>query len=189
MMRQGELGTTLFVLLAGCAKVTWTTAAGTVTIVALRGRGDLVGEFAVIDEMPRTAHVVALDLVTAIRIGRIRFLAFCAEHPEVTRLVMRSLTDKIRQTTGLSAVGRLVSSRMRIAALLYDVATEYGVPQSDGTVVVPPLTQADLAALAGVASSTVERILKELREDGILLSRYRKTVILDMNALLAEAAE
>lgn len=188
LLRQGEPGTELFVLVSGCAKVTWMAATGTDTILALRGRGDLVGEFAVIDEMPRTAWVISLNSLTAVRVARAEFLAFCESHPGVTRVVMQSLTDKVRQATGFPVVGRTLNARMRLAGLLYNVAAQYGAWQLDGTVVVPPLTQADLAALAAVATSTVERTLKELRDNGIVLSGYRQTVVLDMDALLAQAA-
>ncbi len=183
MMHQGEQGAALFVLLSGCAKVTWTTLAGADTILALRGRGDLVGEFAVIDEMPRTASAMALNPISAVRVSRTAFLAYCAAHPAATRMIMQSLTRKIRQTTSFPPAGRSMDSRMRIARVLYDVAAEYGTRRANGSVVVPPLTQEDLAALAVVGTSTVERTLRELRDDGVVLTRYRQIIVLKMDVL------
>jgi CRP/FNR family transcriptional regulator, cyclic AMP receptor protein len=188
LLRQGEPGGTLFMLLSGYAKVTATAIGGDV-ILALRGRGDIVGEFTVIDERTRTATVTALGALTAIRVGRARFLEFCDRHPAANRKIMQSLTDKLRRTSELRAVTRAAGSRARLAQVMYEVAIGHGIPQRDGVIVMPPLTQADLGDLAGVAGSTVERVLKELRDEGIVLSRYRRTSVLNIEALRTMAAE
>ncbi|HXP18665.1 MAG TPA: Crp/Fnr family transcriptional regulator [Streptosporangiaceae bacterium] len=188
LLRQGESGATLFVLLAGYVKVAQAAGQGPETILALRGRGDLVGEFAVIDSRPRTASVTALGALATVRISRTRFLEFCERHPAANRKIMQILTDKIRRASDRRTAAHALDSRARLASLLYEVAAEHGVARADGTVIMPPLTQADLGALAAVAGSTVERVLKEFRADGIVLNRYRRTVVLDMEALRARAA-
>jgi CRP/FNR family cyclic AMP-dependent transcriptional regulator len=188
LVRQGEPGQELFLVVSGCAKVTLTADNGTDMILALRGRGELVGEFAVIDGMPRSASVIALNSMSTVRVSQTRFAAFCSQHPVGARIIMQSLTNKIRQTTDFPVAGRALNSRVRVARLLGNVASAYGVRQPDGTVVLPALTQTDLAALASVATSTIERVLREFRQEGILVSRYRQSVILDIPALLRQAA-
>jgi CRP/FNR family cyclic AMP-dependent transcriptional regulator len=188
LLRQGEAGGTLFILVFGYVKVTMAVT-GPEVILAIRGRGDLVGEFTVIDDKPRTATVTALGLLRAIRISRVRFQQFCAQHPDANPKIMQSLTDKIRRASDRRAASRTVDSQVRLAKVLYEIAEEFGEPQQDGLVTMPPLTQADWAALASIAPSTVERAMKELRSAGIVLSRYRRTAVIDMDALRAAASD
>ena len=43
-----------------------------------------------------------------------------------------------------------------------------------------PITQGELGDLAGVAVSTAERVLKDLRKQGAVTTRYREITIKDM---------
>jgi CRP/FNR family transcriptional regulator, cyclic AMP receptor protein len=186
LLREGEPGGALFLVLSGYVKVI-RASAGAEVVLAVRGRGDLLGEFAVIDGRPRTATIVALDPLSAIRISGSRFLSFRAEHIAANEKVMQSLTFKMRRASDRSAATRAPDSHTRLAHMLYEVAIAHGVEQADGTLVLPPLTQADMADLAAVARSTVERILREFRDEGILISHYRQTIVLDVAGLRARA--
>ena len=46
-----------------------------------------------------------------------------------------------------------------------------------------PLTQMELGELAGVAVSTTERVLGELRKEGVIATGYREVAIRDMDFL------
>lgn len=48
-----------------------------------------------------------------------------------------------------------------------------------------PITQADLASLAGAKRESVVKVLRELREGGLIETHSGKIRILDMDALLA----
>lgn len=186
LMHQGDPGTSLFILLSGLVKVTVTTSAGAETILALRGRGDVVGELAAIDENPRTATVCALGQVGALRVSGARYLALCRTSPVIAQRTMEILIGKIRNATDHRAAMRGQQARYRIAKLLCGLAERHGCEGGAGPVVLP-VTQPDLAALAGVAGSTVERILKELREQRIVDTRYREIVIRQLDVLRVQA--
>ncbi len=65
--------------------------------------------------------------------------------------------------------------------MLYELAEDYGEQAGDGAVVIPlPITQSELGELAGVAVSTTERVLGDLRKEGVISTRYRKIAIRDM---------
>ncbi len=46
-----------------------------------------------------------------------------------------------------------------------------------------PITQSELGELAGVAVSTAERVLKDLRRQGVVSTRYREITIRDLSYL------
>jgi CRP/FNR family transcriptional regulator, cyclic AMP receptor protein len=184
LVLQGAVGDALYVLTGGMVKVTVATESGTETTLAVRSRGDLIGEFAVLDGMPRTATARAVGTVGAVRISRAAFTAFGQRYPAALTTIARSLVAKMRAATERHAAERNWGAKERLAQVIYDLAEGYGERAADGAVVIPlPLTQMELGELAGVAVSTTERILSELRKDGVIATGYREIAVRDMGYL------
>jgi CRP/FNR family cyclic AMP-dependent transcriptional regulator len=177
-------GDGLYVLTDGMVKVTVAAESGTETMLAVRSRGDLIGEFAVLDGEPRTATARAVGAVSAIRISRARFTEFGQRYPAAQTTITKSLVAKMRAATERHAAERTCGARERVAQVLYELAEDYGEQAGDGAVVIPLLiTQSELGELAGVAVSTTERVLGDLRKEGVIATRYRKIAIRDMAVL------
>lgn len=184
LVLQGDPGDGLYVLTAGMVKVTVAAESGTETMLAVRSRGDLIGEFAVLDGMPRTATARAVGAVCAVRISRARFAEFGERYPAAQSTITKSLVAKMRSATERHAAERTWGARERVAQVLYELAADYGEPAAGGAMVIPlPITQSELGELAGVAVSTTERVLGELRKDGVITTRYRKVAVRDMDVL------
>jgi CRP-like cAMP-binding protein len=184
LVLQGDPGDGLYVLTAGMVKVTVAAESGSETMLAVRSRGDLIGEFAVLDGEPRTATARAVGAVSAIRISRARFTEFGERYPAAQRTITKSLVAKMRAATERHAAERTWGARERVAQVLYELAEDYGEQAGDGAVVIPlPITQSELGELAGVAVSTTERVLGDLRKEGVIATRYRKIAIRDMTVL------
>jgi LmbE family N-acetylglucosaminyl deacetylase len=64
IVEQGEIGTSLYVVVSGEVEVVREEADGTLNTVAQLGAGDVFGEMALIEHIPRTAHVIAKSVVT-----------------------------------------------------------------------------------------------------------------------------
>jgi CRP/FNR family transcriptional regulator, cyclic AMP receptor protein len=182
LVLQGDVGDFLYVLTDGKVKVLVAAESGAETMLAIRSRGDLVGEFSLLDSKPRTATARAIGTVTARRITRADFADFTSAFPEVKDLVFTYVLGKMRATTARRAADRVWGARERLAQELYDLAREHGVTGTGGVVRIP-ITQAELGQLAGVAVSTTERVLKEFRTLGIIATRYGATEVRNMAAL------
>ena len=184
LVLQGDPGDGLYVLTAGMVKVTVAAESGSETMLAVRSRGDLIGEFAVLDGEPRTATARAVGAVSAIRISRARFTEFGERYPAAQSTITKSLVAKMRAATERHAAERTWGARERVAQVLYELAEDYGEQAGDGAVVIPlPITQSELGELAGVAVSTTERVLGDLRKEGVIATRYRKIAVRDMTVL------
>jgi CRP-like cAMP-binding protein len=180
---QGDVGDSLYVLTGGVVKVTVVAESGAETIVALRSRGDLIGEFAVMDDKPRAATARAVGNVGAIKISRPDFEAFGRQHPAARDTLTRSLLAKMRASTDWNAQ-RTRSALERLARALYELATDYGEIEDDGSVVIPiELTQGEMGELAGTAVSTTERILARFREEGVIATGYKEITVRDVARL------
>jgi CRP/FNR family cyclic AMP-dependent transcriptional regulator len=179
MLAQGDDGDFLYVLTSGLVRVIVVAVSGVQTTLAIRSRGDLVGEFALLDNEPRAATARAAGPVTALKIGSTAFLALAGRSPAVQAAVIRYLLAKIRSSTERHAAERVWDAKEQLAQVLYELGQQHAQPDSDGMVRIP-ITQSELGELAGVAVSTAERVLKDLRKQGAVSTRYREITIRDM---------
>jgi CRP/FNR family cyclic AMP-dependent transcriptional regulator len=92
IVRQGDLGETLFVMLEGQAKV----VRGGRSVAKLLP-GQFFGELSAIDGGPRTASVVADTPVKALRVFRRTLADLLREEPNVTVRMLESMARRIRE--------------------------------------------------------------------------------------------
>lgn len=184
LVMQGDAGDVLYVLAGGMVKITVSAETGVETMLAVRSRGDLIGEFAVLDGMPRVATVRAVGTVAAVRITTPRFADFTVAYPAALPAITRAVVAKLRAETERRAAERNWGARERLAQVIYELASGFGEKDEAGGVVIPlPLTQMELGELAGVAVSTTERVLADFRREGLILTGYREIAVRDMACL------
>jgi CRP-like cAMP-binding protein len=179
LLAQGDAGDFLYVLTGGLVKIIVAAVSGAQTMLAIRSRGDLVGEVSVLDGKPQTSTARATGPVTAMRIGGGAFLTLSGRSPEFQTAVTHYLLGQLRASTERRAAERVWDAKERIAQVLFDLGQKHAQPDSDGLIRIP-LMQSELGELAGVAVSTAERVLKDLRKQGALSTRYREITIRDM---------
>jgi HEAT repeat protein len=95
---EGELGDELHLVLDGSVAVVRGTGP-TVTTVAHRGPGEVVGEMSIITHHPRVASLIAEGEVRTLRIGRPQFESVIRERPDVSLAMMRVLAERLDQET------------------------------------------------------------------------------------------
>jgi CRP/FNR family transcriptional regulator, cyclic AMP receptor protein len=184
LLREGERGSHVLVLVKGLVKVTATSPEGHLSLLAVRAAGDLVGELASMDNEPRIATVTAAGPVRARVVGQAEFRRYLTRHPDVALAVSGSVGAKLRWATRRRIDFGAHDVHVRLARVLLELATTYGV--NEGEIGVP-LSQPELAALVGVAEPTVHRALAYLRTEDIVATGYRRVVVRDHVRLEAVA--
>lgn len=152
-------------------------------VLVVRSRGDLVGEFGVLDGGPRVATVTAASPVAALRIGGAAFLRYLRGHPDASLEISRSLVRKLRLATQRRVETKGHAAYGRLARVLHELAERYGEDGEGGRVLGLALTQAELGGMASVAPATAEKLLRMLRSGGVVSTGYRRIVIHQMDAL------
>ncbi|MCT8973304.1 cyclic nucleotide-binding domain-containing protein [Microbaculum marinisediminis] len=102
---QGEPGDSAFIILSGNGEVL-VDIGGEMRRVAEIKQNDVVGEMALLTDMPRTATVVADSEIAALRISKENFFRILQEFPEVSMEMMRVLARRLERTTHDLAVVR-----------------------------------------------------------------------------------
>jgi CRP-like cAMP-binding protein len=186
LIHEGGRSTVVYLLLSGSVKVTGATDTGD-ALLAIRVGGDLVGELVALDGRPRLATVTTAGPVTARVIGQSEFVAVLSRDPTLALAVARGVSDKLRSATSRRIDFTGCDATTRFARVLLELATRYGRPTSAGQTIRCPLTQTELATLAGSAEPTVQRMLRQFKADGMVATGYRETTVLDITALRKRA--
>lgn len=183
LFTEGDSSDHVFVVMSGRLKLCSFTEDGREVVLGIRGPGDLLGEFAAIDEEPRSASVAALEAVEALVIPSERFLDFLTEHPLVAIRLLRSLTRKLRDADRKRVEFGAYDTAGRVARRLVELAERFGTGDAGGVRIDLPLTQEELAGWTGSSREAVAKALKTLRDRGWIETRRRSIVVVDADAL------
>jgi CRP/FNR family transcriptional regulator, cyclic AMP receptor protein len=96
--REGEVGDAAYILLEGEADVQVETPSGPVTVAHL-ARNEIVGEIAILCDVPRTATVTAATRVVTLRISKDAFFNLVTQFPQVGIEIMHELASRLHDTT------------------------------------------------------------------------------------------
>lgn len=183
VIRQGERGQHAAVVLTGCVKIVVNTEFGRDVLVALSGSGELFGELAALDGASRSANVIACRPTTARVVPGRELGEFLHRNSHVALAVARTVAERLRRSD-LRCVDLIACpAPTRVGRVLADVAATHGQRGEYGWELGVPLNQNEIASLAGVALSTVEKTLHELQSAEVLSRHYRRIVITDLAAL------
>ena len=118
----------MYVLLEGAARI---LVSG--HVVEMAGPGTLLGEMALVDELPRSATVVAIAPCRVLPIGRAEFDLLVREKPEFARHVMQVLVHRLRRMNELFSE---MKTAQREAGELFrsQHARKWRAPQVDDTI-------------------------------------------------------
>ncbi len=98
LFRQGDTGDAAYIILQGEADVVVDTPGGPVTVATL-GRNDIIGEIAILCDVPRTATVTARSDVDTLKISKDGFFHLVTQFPQIGVEVMHELASRLHHTT------------------------------------------------------------------------------------------
>jgi CRP/FNR family cyclic AMP-dependent transcriptional regulator len=179
MCVEGDPATHVFVLVEGWVKILGVTSDGHELTLALRGRGDTVGEVAGETEGYRTATVQAVGTVRALIVPHEKFSSFLDTHSGADRAYRRMVTQRWNDAESRLRIRSVTNGAQRLAGLLLELAGQRG--REGGTAIM--LTQEELASLTGASRATVTRALSNWRRRGIIRTGQRDITIIDLAAL------
>jgi CRP-like cAMP-binding protein len=187
IFHQGDPGDSLHVLASGAVKIVLPSSEGDEAIIATLNPGDFFGELALLDGAPHSATATAVEPVETLSLARAPFQQLLDDDRGLRMALLSGLAAELRRLTGhveelhfLDLAGRLA---MRLVRLAQDRD-----PQAEGEVRLDwPFTQSDLAAMIGGTRQSVNKLLSQLVEDGLLVIEHDTLVINDLRTLSERA--
>jgi CRP/FNR family transcriptional regulator, cyclic AMP receptor protein len=182
LLHQGEHSRVVYALTRGRVRVVYTEDNGDEALIAIRGPGDLLGEYAQRDRREHMASVWTLENCRAAILGADAFEGFIGRHALVEPL-HRYMLGKARQIGVRMWRAANLQTEQRMAQLFIEVL-DAAPPSSAATV---PMTQAQVASSLGVARSSVARLLAQWKEAGLVRIRPSRIELTDRAALVRRA--
>ena len=99
LFEQGEEGDAAYIVLDGTADVRVTADGGGAITIAQVASNDIVGEIAILCDVPRTATVVATSELVTLKITKELFFRMVQDFPQIGIEVMRVLAQRLETTT------------------------------------------------------------------------------------------
>ena len=94
LFREGDPGDSAYLILKGSVDVTVSSPNGPVSVAEL-GQNALVGEMALLCDVPRTASVTAKEPLDTLKIKKDLFLQLLRDLPQMTLEIMRELAERL----------------------------------------------------------------------------------------------
>ena len=181
----GDPADTLHLVRSGRFAVRITTEFGATATLNVVGPGGAFGELALLTpEAPRSATVAALEDAETLSIHQLDFDRLRRRRPQTDALLVEILAARVRELSEQLVEALHIPADTRVRRRLLDVVGAYGSAEAGAVV---PLTQEELASLAGTSRATVNRVLRDEQARGALELSRGRTTLLDPDALARRA--
>lgn len=181
VFHRGDPADTLHLIVRGRFAARLSTPRGDSVLLEVFGPGESFGELALLLPVARrSATVSAFEAGETRSVFRDDFARLQRAHPGVKDVLLRLLAEQLQRASERVAEAHFVDAETRVRRRLFALAAKFG--GQDGEVVVP-LTQEELAALAGTSRATANRVLREEEQRGVLALARGRVTLLDPNEL------
>ena len=180
---QGDPGQALYLIEAGRVRIYVQGDGGQETSVIFYSAGDIFGELAAIDGMPRSASAIVADETIVHVLTRERLRAHLLASPQLAYNFMQALAVRVRYST--LQVGNLALHDVpsRLARKLLELAQGYGRVTPNGVQIDMALNQSDLASLIGATRESTNKALGNFKRGGVIRMEQNQITIVDPDAL------
>ena len=178
---QGDPATHVFVLVEGWVKILSVSEDGHEIVLALRGDGDVVGEAAGETTGRRNATIKAISSVHALLVTYDAFSGYLDTQARAARAFRRMMARRMADTDMMLRLRAVTVGAQRLAWLLVELAGRYGIVADGAVEIALPLSQEELASLAGTSRATVTRALSLWRKRGLIRTSERQRHIIVTN--------
>ncbi|SEQ80199.1 cAMP-binding domain of CRP or a regulatory subunit of cAMP-dependent protein kinases [Lentzea xinjiangensis] len=170
---QGDESRNVLVVSRGRVRVSRFSPSGEEAVLAVRGPGEIIGELAAIDGRCRSATLTAVDRVEGVMIAAGSLKRLCTAHPGIAWAMLRVVVARQRDASQQQDL-RTGPSLHRVGAVLLDLAHR----GANDMITTVPLSQRELAGIAGISRETLARALKTLRDAEIIATSRTSIEIL-----------
>jgi CRP-like cAMP-binding protein len=172
LVRQGELGVNVLALNRGLVKVTRLEPGGHEFVLAVRGRGEVIGEATYLGDQVRSATVTAISSCICYTVAHIDFRRII-DGFSLNERVLRHVTERLYESEQIRSELTGLPSRRRIARMLLRF--------SPGDVCA--LSQTDIAKAVGLSRSAVAAELAWFRDQDLVVTGRSRVMITNRSRL------
>lgn len=181
LFREGDIGAEMFVIQAGKVRVTKRVAGGEFSIAVL-GRGEFLGEMAILNNKPRTATATVVDDATCLVIDAKTLESMIAKNSEIAMRLVKKLAARLDAADALVQILMHPDPKARVLLGLKRHAEAFGEQTDDG--IALDIDPTALAREVGAEPGQVLEVLSRLQRLRIATEEGATIIINDMGRLL-----
>lgn len=180
---EGNYPQGLFCIYEGKIKISTIGRKGKEQIVKFKGRGEVLGYRALLNDEPYNATATAISDCHVCHISRNAFLDTLEKSQHLSLNTIRLLSNDLRESEQKLINLSQKPVKERVAEALLLLKKHFGV-EEDGKTIEVNLTRREIGEIAGITTETTIRILSELSKEKILKLTDKKISIMDIQQLV-----
>jgi CRP-like cAMP-binding protein len=181
ILLENDWGSSVYFILSGWVKIRTYNIDGKEVTLNILGKGELFGEMAPLDEVPRSTDVITLTPTEIGSIPASDFVKLLHTEPQAGIRLAKLMARRLRQLNRRLRL-RESDSTSRVADILLFLVEGQG-RQSQQGIEIPNLPHRELSSLSGMARETVTRVLGKLEKKGLIRRSHDNLCIVDIDAL------
>ena len=181
LLLENDWGGSVYFILEGWVKIRTYNLDGKEVTLNIIGRGEIFGEMAAMDKMPRSTDAIALTKTLIGRIPAEDFVNLINTEPLAGVRLVQLMAKRLRQVNRRLQL-REASSISRVADAILFLVEGQGTESDRGTE-IPNLPHREISSLSGLARETVTRVLTKLEKKGLIQRNADSMRIPDLPAL------
>ncbi len=183
ILLENDWGSSVYFVLSGWLKIRTYNADGREITLNIVGRGEIVGEMAALEPVPRSTDVLSLTPATIVNIPAEDFVRLLKTEPLAGIRLAQLMARRLRQVNRRLRL-RESNSASRVADTLLFLVEGQGKSVGTG-MEIPNLPHRELSSMSGLARETVTRVLTKMEAAGLIARDRDILLIPDVTALEA----
>jgi CRP/FNR family transcriptional regulator, cyclic AMP receptor protein len=181
VLLENDWGSSVYFIVSGWVKIRTYNLDGREVTLNIVGKGEVFGEMAPLDEVPRSTDVITLTPTMVANMPANDFVQLLNSEPLSGIHLAKLMARRLRQVNRRLRL-RESDATSRVADILLFLAEGQGTKKSTG-IEIPNLPHRELSSLSGMARETVTRVLGKLEKKGLIQRTPEAFQIVDIRAL------
>jgi CRP-like cAMP-binding protein len=189
LFMQDEPAKDIFLIDRGKVKVGNYDDLGNERLLAILGRGEVLGTRAILGERQWHSFAEVIEDNTQVcRMSVEKAMELTRDYSPFAVEMHKRIAGDIRRLERRIEILLFKDIKTRLVEFLKDFAKDSGRPRDGGTIISHSLTQSDIAALIGTSRKSASLLLNELEDKGLIRFDRKQIFIPDVEELAAFVA-
>jgi CRP-like cAMP-binding protein len=180
LFHEGDSGDVMFVIQSGSVRIT-KAVGGAEKVLAVLGRGEFLGEMAILNGKPRTATATVLEPTRCLLIDAKMLESMVARNAEIAVRLIKKLAKRLDSADTLVEILMHKDPKARVMLALSRHADAFGEPTDDGIRV--RTTPEDIAREVGVDVSVALEVMARLKRLRLVSEDETSIIVADVGRL------
>lgn len=173
IVSQGQVGDSFFVIVRGRVAISVLSPEGREVVLTSLGDGDHFGEMSLLDDLPRSATVVASERSELAVLTREAFFNLLRTNFPLTRAIFASFSRRLRHANATIEGLASLDVKGRLARYFHELAAARGRRAGGGWTVVVRPAQREIADTIGSSRETVSRTMTQMARENLIVPKGR----------------